>query len=314
MKIKYCRFKVPFLFLSALIFLNANAQLSHSGDPGISMQKADSFYFTQDWSSARNMYEKLLGDTSQNSIAWNRLGFSDYNLGNYDKAMRCYKNALAFNPIPPVKASAYSRMARISALKNEKQKAMIEMDSAFNAGYVSLQELDTLKDFNSIRNDPAFVELRRKVYGLTFPCMVNAHAREFDFWAGEWDVFVTGTHRQVGHSLVQIISGGCALLENWDSPASTGKSINFIDPNTNKWKQSWAGSYANGVQEFVNGEYKDSAMHFDFESRNAQGNKITGRFIFYNQGPNQVRQFSESSTDGGKTWTTNYDFTYIRKK
>ncbi len=149
---------------------------------------------------------------------------------------------------------------------------------------------------------------------VTFPCMVNAHAREFDFWVGEWDVFVTGTQRQAGHSLVQMISGGCALLENWDSPASTGKSINFIDPNTNKWKQSWAGSYANGVQEFVNGEYKDSAMHFDYETEMHSGNKITGRFIFYNQGPDQVRQFSESSTDGGKTWTTNYDFTYIRKK
>ena len=50
-------------------------------------------------------------------------------------------------------------------------------------------------------------------------------------------------------------------------------SVQRIDPNTNKWKQSWAGSYANGVQEFTNGEYRDSAMHFDFETKNAQGNK-----------------------------------------
>ncbi|MBK5273240.1 MAG: hypothetical protein JJE22_19735 [Bacteroidia bacterium] len=83
---------------------------------------------------------------------------------------------------------------------------------------------------------------------------------------------------------------------------------------------SWSGgyrrifSYANGVQEFVNGEYKDSAIHFEFERTNAQGNKMIGRFIFYNQGPSQVRQFSESSGDGGKIRTTNYDFTYIRKK
>lgn len=314
MKIKSYYFRVPFLFFSAFAFLNATAQISSSNDPANSMHKADSLFYAQDWSSARNMYEKLLGDTSHNSIAWNRLGYSDYNLGNYDRAMRCYKNALTFDPIRPVKASAYSRMAMISALKNEKQKALVEIDSAFSAGYVNLSELDSLKDFSSIRNEPAFVELRKKVYGIVFPCMVNAHAREFDFWAGEWDVFVTGTNLLAGHSLVQIISGGCALLENWDSPGSTGKSINFIDPATNKWKQSWAGSYANGVQEFVNGEYKDSAMHFDFERKNAQGNKVTGRFIFYNQGPDRVRQFSESSNDDGKTWTTNYDFTYIRKK
>jgi hypothetical protein len=144
--------------------------------------------------------------------------------------------------------------------------------------------------------------------------MGDHHAREFDFWIGEWNVYVTGTKNYAGHSLIQMISGGCALLENWDSPAGNGKSINFIDPVTNKWKQSWAGSYANGIQEFTNGEYKDSAMRFIFERTNVQGNKIIGRFIFYNEGPDQVRQFNETSADGGKTWTTTYDFTYVRKK
>jgi hypothetical protein len=87
-----------------------------------------------------------------------------------------------------------------------------------------------------------------------------------------------------------------------------------VDPVSNKWKQSWAGSYVNGRQEFTNGEYKDSAMRFVFEMTGPQGNKIIGRFIFYNQGPNQVRQFNETSGDGGKTWATTYDFTYVRKK
>jgi len=27
-----------------------------------------------------------------------------------------------------------------------------------------------------------------------------------------------------------------------------------------------------------------------------------------------VRQFSQGSTDGGKTWNVEYDFTYVRKK
>jgi len=43
-----------------------------------------------------------------------------------------------------------------------------------------------------------------------------------------------------------------------------------------------------------------------------QDQKIIGRFIFYNEGPNQVRQFNEQSSDGGKTWTTSYDLTYKR--
>ncbi len=298
------------LFYTVIFFLMAILGLAQN-----TLRTADSLFFALNWRPAATIYEKILSDTSQNVIAWNRLGFSNYHLGNFDKAMWCYNKALSFNPPAGLKASVYSRMARVYALKNENQNAIADIDSAFNSGYTNFQELDTLKDFNALRTETTFKNLRQKIYAFLYPCMTDAHAREFDFWIGEWDVYQTGTAQPiVGHSLVQMISGGCAILENWDSPNSTGKSINFIDPNTNKWKQSWSGSYANGNQEFTNGEYRDSAMRFNFETKDAQGNKIIGRFIFYNQGPNQVRQFSESSADGGKAWTTNYDFTYRRMK
>jgi len=293
-------------------FLHCDSVHAQPSDQN-NLQTADSLYYSQNWTAAYDLYQKLLSDTSHNSFAWNRFGFSSLNLGNYDKALKSFEKALQLNPPPPVKASVYSRMAMVFAIKNQKDEAMTAIDSAYNAGYINIAELDSAKAFAGIRNDAAFIALRNKIYATAYPCMVNAHAREFDFWAGEWNVYATGTTQLVGHSLVQIISGGCALLENWDSPVSTGKSINFIDPNTNKWKQSWAGSYANGVQEFTNGVYKDSAMHFEFETKNPQGKRVIGRFIFYNLGANKVRQFSESSADDGKTWTTNYDFTYIRK-
>ena len=90
--------------------------------------------------------------------------------------------------------------------------------------------------------------------------------------------------------------------------------MNFIDPVKGKWKQTWTGSYASGIQDFIDGEYKDGAMRFVFEAIGLQGNKVMGRFIFYNEKPGQVRQFNESALDGGKTWATNYDFTYTLKK
>src|SRR5947209_9963423 len=205
-------------------------------------------------------------------------------------------------------------MAKVYALKNDDGKAVAYLQKAVDAGYLNYREIDTVKEFSTIQNNDNFKALKTKIYNTLFPCYTNQHAREFDFWIGEWDVYATGTKTSVGHSLVQMISGGCALLENWEGGNSSGKSINFIDPNTNKWKQSWSGSYANGNQEFVNGEYKDSAMRFEFATKDAQGKKLIGRFFFYNQGVNQVRQFNETSTDNGKTWNTNYDFTYKRIK
>lgn len=300
------------VFISAIIF----SSLRTTAQPiaGNIFQAADSFYFAGDWSNAEKLYRQLLKDTSTNSVEWQRLGFTYYNLAKPDDALVNYQKAEKNNPPAAMQPYLFSRMAKIYGIKSNNEKAIEYLQKAVNAGYFNLKELDTAKEFSSFQNDVKFKELRTKVYNSLYPCYTNAHAREFDFWAGEWNVYATGTTNLVGHSIVQVISGGCALLENWEGGNSSGKSINFIDPNTNKWKQSWAGSYANGNQEFVNGEYKDSAMHFEFETKDAQGKKIIGRFIFYNQGPNQVRQFSEASNDDGKTWTTNYDFTYIRKR
>ena len=301
------------LFLISAItflFVKTNSQPATN----ISLQAADSFYFANDWANAANLYKQLLKDTSTNSLEWQRLGFSYYNLGNPDDALMYYKKSEKNNPPKPMQPYLYSRMAKSYSLKNDKEKTLEYLHKAIDSGYFNLQELDTAKEFASLQNDAKFKELRTKLYNTLYPCYTDKHAREFDFWAGEWNVYATGTTTLVGHSLVQIISGGCALLENWEGTGSSGKSINFIDPNTNKWKQSWSGSYTNGNQEFTNGEYKDSAMHFEYETKDAKGNKLIGRFIFYNQGPKQVRQFNEISKDEGKTWTTSYDFTYIRKK
>ncbi len=280
------------------------------------ISKADSLFIAANYRVAKQVYESILKDTTRNPLAWNRLGFSNYNVKNYDEALRCFEKSLSQNPPPPLKAIAYSRMARIFAVQKDNARTFIALDSAVKLGYSNAKEMDTLTEFNKVRSQAYFKHLREQVYINANPCMADAHVREFDFWVGEWEVYPTGTTPAGpgAKSMIQIISGGCAILENWESPNSKGKSINFIDPVTNKWKQSWAGNYANGTQEFVNGEYKNNAMHFTFETKDAQGKPLVGRFIFYNQGPNQVRQFNETSADGGKTWTTSYDFTYYRRK
>lgn len=308
------KFKILGSLLFIIFFVHGVTVVYAQSSLSISLRVADSLFGQRKWQQARTIYQEKLSDTSTNSIEWNRLGYCCFRLKDNVNAKKYFSKSLRTNPSPFLKSLVLSRMAMIYAGENNTSKALEELDSAVSAGYNNVSEMDSLKDFNILRDITKFKELREKVYAAANPCMADAHTREFDFWAGKWDVYVTGTKNYAGHSIVQIISGGCALLENWDSPASTGKSINFIDPTTNKWKQSWAGSYAGGVQEFVNGEYKDSAMRFDFTTIDAKGNKIIGRFIFYNQGSNQVRQFNETSNDEGKTWTISYDFTYIRKK
>lgn len=274
---------------------------------------ADSLFTKQNWKAAKAQYLSYLSDTSTNARAWNRLGYCNQNLGLYADALTDYTKVLACNPAPPVMSMAQMRMARVYSLMNKTDEAGNWLIKATTLGYYSLPDLDTLADFKNLRKAANFSFIRQKVYETTYPCTAEPHSRDFSFWIGEWDVYQTGTKSLVGHSVVQSISGDCAMLENWKSTqASNGKSINYYNTQTGKWEQDWIGS-AGGPQRYLNGEYKDGAMRFIYETTGPKGKKVTGNFIFYNIDKDTVRQYQDVINDD-KTVTVSYDFTYIRKK
>lgn len=304
---------MKYLSVILLILLEVAQAMSQPTKTPITLAKADSLVFAGDFKSAKEMYSKLLDQNTINPGAWSRYGLSNLNLKNYEEAARLFEKALSQKPPAQVRVNTFAGLARAYAALKNNEKALHCLDSAAALGYINLKLVDTHDDFNGLRGEQRFKEIRQRIYNNLNPCMTNPKAREFDFWLGDWDVYVTGTKNYAGHNKIELSSGGCALLENWDSNASSGKSLNFIDPATGKWRQTWVGSYNNGIQDFTDGEYKDGAMRFVFEGAQ-NGQKFIGRFIFYNEKPGQVRQFNETSMDGGKTWVTSYDFTYIRKQ
>ena len=296
----------------------SNSQTNFSNLQNSETRIADSLYLQGEWKAAIPAYEVALKKNSSNSLAWNRLGYSYQNTGEYSKALGSYQHSLASQPFPQLKTVVQSRISRTYSLMQKKSDALIWLDSATHNGYANLREMDTLQDYNAIRNEDDFKEFYKRAYNTAFPCMSDLRTRQFDFWVGEWDVYQNGnTKTIVGNSRVDIASGGCMILENWTSMvgAHNGKSMNYFDPQKGKWEQVWVGSEGGPqiVHRFVNGEYKEDAMRFEFEGSDNTG-KYKGRFIFYNLGKDKVRQFSEQSYDDGKTWQTNYDFIYIRKK
>jgi len=143
----------------------------------------------------------LLKDTSTDSIEWHRFGFACYNLGKPDEVLLRFRKAEATNPPAAMQPYLYSRMANAYSLKNDHERTLEYLNKAVNAGYVNLKELDTAKEFVSLEKDVKFNEIRTKVHNILYPCYINPHAREFDFWVGEWDVYAEGTKNLVGHSL-----------------------------------------------------------------------------------------------------------------
>jgi tetratricopeptide (TPR) repeat protein len=303
-------FKTCIILLMSIIYQPLFAQGNKT------LLTADSLFTAQNWKAAKTYYIAYLGDTSSNSIAWNRLGFCNHNLGMYTEAVKDYNKALATNPIPPVKSVILGRMAKTYAVLNKPDEAADNLVKATTIGYNSLPDLDSAADFKNLRSSAKLKEIRQQLFEIIYPCTKEPHNHDFDFWIGDWNCYNTDTKTFVGNSHVESMAGGCALLENYTSTqAYVGKSFNYYNPKADKWEQDWVGSGgASDRQKYNSGEYKNGAMHFTYETVNAKGEKQTGNFIFYNMGKDTVRQYQDISNDGGKTVTVSYDITYIRKK
>lgn len=64
-------------------------------------------------------------------------------------------------------------------------------------------------------------------------CWGQANRRDFDFWAGYWNV---GASR----NRITKMQGGCLLQEDWSGAGGgTGRSYNYYDPFVSQWRQVW---------------------------------------------------------------------------
>jgi|SRR5687768_4247363 len=143
------------------------------------------------------------------------------------------------------------------------------------------------------------------------PCATSPQRHHFDFWIGEWDV-TTKTGTPQGKSIIQSVSGGCALLENWTSArGGNGKSLNAWNPQIGQWQQYWIGQDG-VVTEFRSSSFDGKSLTF-FEKSETRPDSL-GRLTFTPLDSTTVRQHAETSIDGGKTWTTTYDLYYHRKR
>lgn len=279
-------------------------------------READSLFFNRNYASAAAKYADLLKQNPNAPVAaLARWAFSNHFAGKYDQALQQYEHLQTKQLPPPLKSQLFSRMAMTYAMTNAPSKALTYLDSADANGYANPYEMEHFKDFDNIRQTPQFKALYDKIYARAYPCRTTPEARQFDFWIGEWEVYNNAyPNHRVGSSLIENVSGDCAILENWQAfnNANSGKSQNWYDPKTQKWTQLWIGS-AGGAIYFTDGEYRDGAMRFKFTQPDAKGTLQPGNFIFYNLGPNKVRQYNEVSNDGGKTFQVSYDLLYIRK-
>jgi hypothetical protein len=140
------------------------------------------------------------------------------------------------------------------------------------------------------------------------PCSA-AEYRQFDFWLGDWDV-TNPAGKPAGHNHVTSEYGGCVLQEHWSgNGGSLGSSFNIYDPVRKVWHQTWVDNIGTLLE--IEGGLKDGSMVMSGEQQQADGKKLLHR-ITWTPKDGKVRQFWQTSTDGGKTWVTAFDGLYSK--
>ncbi len=144
------------------------------------------------------------------------------------------------------------------------------------------------------------------------PCATRPESKQFDFWVGEWDVTsAKGTH--AGTSSVRKILGDCVVFENWtDARGSQGKSLNAYNAGLGMWQQFWTSQTGN-VTEYRHSEWVDGSLRFTAHVPDVDSPNLL-RMTFTPIDSNTVRQWGQSSADGGKTWKPTFDLYYHRRK
>jgi hypothetical protein len=138
------------------------------------------------------------------------------------------------------------------------------------------------------------------------PCSEPEY-HQLDFWVGRWDVYPTGADKLVAHSLIEKVYG-CAVRENW-MPLSNqpGGSLSVYVPGDKHWEQFWIDS--SGTRAFFTGGWNGNAMVISGK----WGGPLV-RMSYSKNADGSVRQWGDQSTDEGKTWKPNFDFTYRPSK
>ena len=275
--------------------------------------RANEAFVAGNWAVASAAYSALIRSSPESGLFRFRLGLALVRLGRPAEALPLLDKAEALGFAATQVAF---RKACAQACLGHPDAAFQELDRAARAGFglVSLLESDpdlaVLHAFGA-RWKAAVEAADRNAR----PCLYDPRYRQLDFWVGVWDVRPNGApeSQPPASNVITKEHDGCVIHESWTAPASTGQSFNIYDISTGRWNQTWVDN-SGGLHEYKGGLQGANMVYFaDLAPPPGQAARVPTRLTFFNEGENRVRQLSEATADGGKTWTVNYDLIYMRR-
>jgi tetratricopeptide (TPR) repeat protein len=296
----------------AVAYLASAAAHAHTAELPLP-QRADAAFQHQNWAEAAALYGQLTAAEKARNIYWMRLGTSLRHLGRAREALDAYQQAEKAGA--PAIFAEYE-VALSKGQLHDRVGALDSLTKAINGGRGRPDLLLSEPAFADLHSEPRFLELVEKARENQTPCEHHPQNRQFDFWIGDWDVVRTEEHTTAGVSHIERTLASCVIWENWKSAGDSGyegKSYNTYNADLKRWEQFWVDNQS-GMMHFT-GSLLDGIMDFRTEGIPQPDGKTLYRHLrFFPIDGNTVRQLSEGSTDGGKTWQVEYDLTYQRRR
>jgi tetratricopeptide (TPR) repeat protein len=273
---------------------------------GQTLQEANALLGEQKYTEAEKAFRTLTAADANNGGAWLGLGQTLEAEKRTDEAVAAYQKTLDLKIAPKL---VMASMARTYAAAGQQEKSYDWLDKLTASGTpAGLRALvGSAPAFAAMREQPRFKELQEKMKACN-----TAEYHQFDFWVGSWEV-QNPQGQVLGHNNVTSEDDGCVLQEHWASQRlEKGTSFNFFDNRDNKWHQIYFDNSGNmGAYPPMAGGLKDGRMVFLTDATQSP----LYRWTFYplNETKTKVRQWAESSNDGGKTWTTIWDSVYVKQ-
>jgi len=266
---------------------------------------ANQAFAAGDWDHAARLYRAVVQAHPEQASSWARLGRSLREAGQAREALPALQRAeqLGFAP-----ALMQYQRALAHAHLGEKDAALALLRPLVAEGFGPPPGLPAVNADPAVAGDARFHELAARFSALAAPCVQPGSPwRQLDFWLGSWDVYDRSGNR-VGQSRIERILGDCVVLESWKGTGE-GKSWNTWNPARKRWEQSWVDSSATPI--FFTGHLEDGGMVYHSDQPQQDGKPYERRLTFTPLPGHRVRQLSQGTADGGRTWTTEYDFIYV---
>jgi hypothetical protein len=150
---------------------------------------------------------------------------------------------------------------------------------------------------------------------------------DFDFEIGTWKIHLKKlVHPLTGSTTWVEFDGTSVTRKAWDGRADVeefetdgaaghieGMTVRLYNPQSHQWSLYWANAKDGTFLTPLIGGFKDGRGEF-YDQELYEGKSIYNRFIWSEITPNSAHFEQSFSTDGGKTWETNWITDQTRAK